>query len=258
MIGIVGGVGPYAGLDLFHKILNNTLANSDQEYLDTVLMSLPSGILDRTEYLVGTVNENPAFAITEVLLKLEKAGATIAGIPCNTAHSQRIFGIIKDQLNGAGSSIRVLHMINETVSFIASNFPKVIRVGVLSTTGTFLSGVYNEALLLKDYEVLLPTMQMQESIIHPAIYDPAYGIKALSNPVHPRARENLLKGFSYLKKQGAEAVILGCTEIPIAIPEKEVDNVVTIDPTLVLARALIYRFDPRKLSKGITNIFTLS
>ena len=46
MIGIVGGVGPYAGLDLLRKLLDNTLANSDQEHLDTVLLSLPSGIMD--------------------------------------------------------------------------------------------------------------------------------------------------------------------------------------------------------------------
>ncbi|MEA3463284.1 MAG: amino acid racemase [Bacteroidota bacterium] len=247
MIGIVGGAGPYAGLDLFRKILDNTLANSDQEHLDTALLSLPSGIMDRTEYLLGSVKENPAFAIAEVLLKLEKTGAKVAGIPCNTAHAEGIFGIIQDQLHRAGSSIKVLHMINETVEFIASTFPDITRVGVLSTTGTYESGVYNKVLILKDYEVLLPTMEMQETIIHPAMYDTVYGIKAVANPVHPRARENLLSGFSYLKKQGAQAVILGCTEIPIAIPEREVEDMVTIDPTLVLARALISRTNPGKL-----------
>ena len=247
MIGIVGGVGPYAGLDLFHKLLDNTLANSDQEHLDTVLLSLPSGIMDRTEYLLGRENENPAFAITEVLFKLEKTGAKVAGIPCNTAHAEGIFNIIQELLHRAGSRIKVLHMIDETVSFIASTFPDITRVGVLSTTGTTLSGVYNKALQLRDYEVLLLTIEMQETIIHPAMYDPDYGIKAVANPVHPMARENLLRGFSYLVKQGAEAVILGCTEIPIAIPEKEVDGVDTIDPTLVLARALISSTNPEKL-----------
>ncbi|MCK5136793.1 MAG: aspartate/glutamate racemase family protein [Bacteroidales bacterium] len=247
MIGIVGGVGPYAGLDLLHKLLDNTLANSDQEHLDTVLLSLPSGIMDRTEYLLGKEKENPAFAIAEVLLKLEKTGAKVAGIPCNTAHAEGIFNIIQDVLHRAGSSIEVLHMINETVSFIAATFPDITRVGVLSTTGTYLSGVYNKALKLKDYEVLIPTMEMQETVIHPAMYDPVYGIKAVANPVHPMARENLLRGFSYLKKQGAEAVILGCTEIPIAIPEPKVEDVVTIDPTFVLARALIFRANPEKL-----------
>ncbi len=247
MIGIVGGVGPYAGLDLLHKLLDNTLANSDQEHLDTVLLSLSSGIVDRTEYLVGKEKENPAFAITEVLLKLEKIGAKVAGIPCNTAHAEGIFSIIQNQLHSAGSSIKVLHMINETVSFIAATFPEITRVGVLSTTGTYLSGVYNKALKLRDYEVLLPNLEMQETVIHPAIYDPVYGIKAVANPVHPVARENLLKGFSFLKKRGAQALILGCTEIPIAIPEQLLQDVVAIDPTFVLARALINQADPDKL-----------
>ena len=247
MIGIVSGVGPYAGVDLLRKLLDNTLANSDQEHLDTALLSLPSGILDRTEYLLGKEKKNPAFAIAEVILELEELGAKVAGIPCNTAHAEGIFGVIQDQLHRAGSSIEVLHMINETVSFIASTFPHITRVGVLSTTGTYLSGVYNKALKLRNYEVVLPTMEIQETTIHPAMYDPVYGIKAVANPVHPLARENLLKGFSYLKKQGAQAVILGCTEIPIAIPEPEIEDMITIDPTLVLARALIHSVNPEKL-----------
>lgn len=61
------------------------------------------------------------------------------------------------------------------------------------------------------------------------------------------ARENLLKGFSFLKKRGAQALILGCTEIPIAIPEQLLQDVVAIDPTFVLARALINQADPDKL-----------
>lgn len=247
MIGIVGGVGPYAGMDLFRKLIDNTLAAVDQEHLDTILMSLPSGIMDRTEYLVGKIKENPAFAITEVLIKLEKSGAQIAGIPCNTAHADGIFNIIQNNLQKAGSSIKLLHMINETVSYIADNFPEISKVGVLSTTGTYLSAVYKKALKLRDYEVILPDMEMQETIIHPAIYDPVYGIKAISNPVHPKAKESLLEGLSYLKQKGAEAVILGCTEIPLAISEKDVKDVIIIDPTEILARALIYYTNPAKL-----------
>ncbi|RPI41687.1 MAG: aspartate racemase, partial [Bacteroidetes bacterium] len=58
MIGIVGGMGPYAGLDLLRKIYDNTLAGSDQEHLDTILISLSSRIPDRTEYLLGKENLN--------------------------------------------------------------------------------------------------------------------------------------------------------------------------------------------------------
>ncbi len=247
MIGIVGGIGPYSGIDLLKKVLDNTIANSDQEHLDTVLLSLSSSINDRTEYLEGRVKENPAYAIAEVLLKLQDVGATVAGITCNTAHSNEIFDVILQQLAQSKSTIRILNMIEETVSYISVNHKSITKVGVLSTTGTYKSGVYARSLQAKGYEVMVPTLEMQGNLIHPAIYHPTYGIKAISNPIHPQAIKNLLQGISFLKEQGAQAVILGCTEIPLAITEKEVDGLVTIDPTNVLARALIYNIAPDKL-----------
>ncbi|MCJ7713906.1 aspartate/glutamate racemase family protein, partial [Candidatus Bathyarchaeota archaeon] len=89
--------------------------------------------------------------------------------------------------------------------------------------------------------------KMQESLIHPAIYHPSYGIKTVSNPIHPQARENLIKGISFLKEEGAQAVILGCTEIPLAITEKKINDILLIDPTTVLARALIRFSNPEKI-----------
>ena len=247
MIGIVGGVGPYSGLDLLKKVFNNTLAIGDQEHLDAVLISASSKIKDRTEYLTGKIKENPAIAIAEVLLKLQNAGVTVAGIPCNTAHSEKIFNVIQSEFKKAGSTINLLNMIEETANFIASNHPTITKVGVLSTTGTYKSGVYKKALQSKGYQVVLPSLDMQESLIHPSIYHPIYGIKTSSNTIHSQARENLLQGFSFLKDQGAQAVILGCTEIPLAITEKVVNNIITIDPTNILARALIQFRNPNKL-----------
>jgi aspartate racemase len=247
MIGIVGGIGPYAGIDLLKKVFDNTLADNDQEHLDTVLLSMSSKIEDRTQYLIGKVKVNPAYAIAEVLLKLQEMGSTVAGIPCNTAHSKEIFSIIRSELKKHQSSIKVLHMINETTSFIATNYPNISKIGVLSTTGTYNSGIYKSQLLSKGYEVVVPQLEMQEKKIHPAIYDPAYGIKAISNPIHPQARKNLMEGALFLKKQGAQLVILGCTEMPLAITETKIYDMVTIDPTNVLARSLIQYSDPNKL-----------
>lgn len=247
MIGIVGGVGPYAGTDLLNKIFNNTLAFKDQEHLDSVLLSMSSKIEDRTEYLLGKVKINPALAIVEVLHKLELIGSTIAGIPCNTAHSKKIFDTIQLELEKSKSRIKLLNMIDETVLFIASNYPDITKIGVLSTTGTYKSKLYASALRLKGYEAIVPPLEMQENTIHPAIYDKVYGIKTISNPIHPQARQNLLEGCSYLEEQGAELVILGCTEIPLAISESKINNMITVDPTNILARALIKYIDPLKL-----------
>ena len=79
------------------------------------------------------------------------------------------------------------------------------------------------------------------------MYNPKYGIKVQANPVTKKARKVLMDGFYSLKENGAEAVILGCTEIPIGIPERKIGNIFCIDTSLILARALINEFSPEKL-----------
>lgn len=253
MIGIVGGIGPYAGVDLLKKVFDHTVAGSDQEHLDAVLISVSTKIGDRTEYLTGKIKENPAFAIAEVIYKLKNAGAVVVGIPCNTAHAPQIFDVIKSALKKNSVEITVLNMIEETAFFVKANYPDIRKVGVLSTTGTFRSEIYKVELEAIGCEVLVPSREMQEKLIHPAIYDKIFGIKTISNPVHPQARENLFQGLSFLKKQGAQAVVLGCTELPLAIPEREAMGMTMIDPTTVLARALINTVNPEKLKMTQTN-----
>lgn len=247
IIGIVGGVGPYAGLDLMQKVFDNTRAGGDQEHLDALLFSLPSGIVDRTEFLEGREKDNPAHAMIQVLEGLEKAGATVAGIPCNTAHAPPIFDIIQQNLLAEGKQIRLLHMIQETVDFIRTALPDLDRIGVLSTTGTYRSRVYQDALEMAGLEVIVPSEEMQEELIHPAIYHREYGIKSVSRPIHPRAIENLESGLNYLEASGAQAVILGCTEIPMALKLRPGRGIFAIDPTQILARALIKYAFPEKL-----------
>jgi len=247
MIGIVGGIGPYAAIDLLKKVYDNTLAEKDQEHLDTILLSNSSKIKDRTEYLVGKVKVNPAYAISKILLQLEKTGATVAGIPCNTAHSDKIFNIILSELHKNKSAIKVLHLIEETALFISENYPNFSKIGVLSTTGTYNSGIYKIQLESKGFEVIQPDLDMVEKIIHPAIYHPKYGIKTVTSPIHPQARENLMQGIAYLTNKGAQIIVLGCTEIPLAITESKINNMPIIDPTNILARALIRFIDPNKL-----------
>ena len=247
MIGIVGGLGPYAGLDLMKKVFDNTLSQSDQDHVDALLFSHSSRIVDRTEYLEGREGDNPAEAISEVLVSLDKAGATVAGIPCNTAHAAPIFKLVKERLQERGAQIKLLHMVRETVTFIKANAGDIGKVGVLSTTGTYNSGVYREALVAEGFEVIIPTPAMQDQLIHPAIYDPEFGIKTQSNPVDTRAIDNLQKGVDYLVEEGAQALILGCTEIPLVKGDLELGSIRTVDPTEILARALIAFAFPDKL-----------
>jgi aspartate racemase len=245
-IGIVAGAGPFAGLDLYGKILDQTAADRDQDHLTIVSISKPRDIQDRTRYLLGQTTINPAGAIVEQARQLEKVGAEVAGIPCNTAHAAPIFDAILAGLTQSGSQILFLNMIAEVARFLGLCYPHVRQVGVLATIGTYRAGLYPHYLKTAGLEVIIPDDSMQESLVHPAIYDPVYGIKACGIATQ-QAVDNLRVSSRYLRQLGAEAIILGCTEIPIAITETHVEGMVVIDPTLVLARALIREANPDKL-----------
>ena len=237
-IGIVAGVGPFAGLDLLGKILAETPAGKDQDHLPIYSLSQPGEIVDRTEYLLGIVAENPAYALARQLQKLAAMGAQVAGIPCNTAHAPPIFDVIEAELQAANCQIHLLHMIREVGRYVREHYPDVQRVGILSTTGTYRARVYPDVLGGVGLTAVTPDEAMQLEQIHPAIYDPVYGIKATGAPT-AQARAQLVAGGLALRHPGAQALVLGCTEIPLAIQESHLHDMVTIDPTRILARALI-------------------
>jgi aspartate racemase len=238
MIGVVGGVGSYAGLDLIRKIYDHTGAAADQDHLPVSMLSVPHKILDRSKFLSGEIDVNPGHGIAEIITTLYQTGAEIIGIPCNTAHAPEIFDTI---VSSIPEKCTVVHMIEEVASFIKVNFPEVRKVGVLSTNGTHSSNIYPKTCLKYGIEVIQPSIEIQHKFIHPAIYDRGYGIKSNANPVTELARRNLLLGTSFLEKMGAEAIILGCTEIPLAIDRNKIGESVVIDATSVLAKALIKR-----------------
>ena len=245
MIGIVGGVGPLAGVDIVTKIIEETKASTDQEHLPVILSSQPHRIADRTAYLLGKTNENPAFALAQIIQELEKAGASVVAVPCNTAHSPRIFDVVREELDKVSCGVKLLHLVEETARYIVEQHGN-IAVGILSTTGTRNTGLYRNVLDQNGLTPIEPDDNWQEKI-HTAIYDTTYGIKAISSPVSNRARQEILDAIAELKKAGAQAVILGCTELPLAIHEKESAGLPIIDPNRILARALIQQLNSEKL-----------
>ena len=248
VIGVLGGMGPYAGLDLVHKIFDHTVAGSDQEHLPVLLWSQPSAILDRTAYLLGQVDENPGIPMARFARRLIADGATALGIPCNSAHAPPIFERFLDELGEAArSGVQILHMIDEAVDYIRREHKDVGRVGVLSTLSTYQLALYPKALAKAGLESVLPDENVQEQIVHRAIYDPSYGIKAKTNPVSKIAQQSVRTSIAHLRQKGAEAIILGCSELPLAMPEASHDGLPLIDPTAALARGLIRATYPDKL-----------
>ncbi len=246
-IGIVGGVGPFAGLDLNEKIFNQTIAAKDQDHLDIILLSCSSHIPDRTEFLVEMINENPAEGIFKVIKKLNQAGATQIGIPCNTAHANLIWGKLNSLIQKNKLAVNLVNMIRETAHFIEEQYPNAKNIGVLATIGTVTSEVYSETFRLYNLQVIYPDKSIQENKVHDAIYNTEYGIKAFSRPVSRKAVLDLENSIQHLIDKGCQVIVLGCTEIPLAITCSQFNKIPLVDPNLILARSLIGMVDPEKL-----------
>jgi len=246
IIGIVGGVGVYAGNDLANKIFALTNATSDQEHLPLLLASFPELIVDRTEFLTGHVQQNPALGIFEVIRTLERSGAELIGIPCNTAHAPEIFDVLLQLLSNAGSRVTVVNMLEVLVEEIVKHYPNAQNVGIVSTLGTYRTNVYPNLLDNVGLTAVIPDEGTQIQL-HNAIYDTEYGIKSIANPVSDKARTILQNTVLDLIAHGSHVVVLGCTEVPLALTEKEVHGITLIDPTEILAKKLISLAAPQKL-----------
>lgn len=246
-IGVVGGLGPYAGLDLVKKVFDETLATADQEHLPVTLISYPGHIPDRSTYIADRSAPNPVPALVEVLRRLDAAGCAAAGMPCNTAHAGAIFGAMREAMEQEGRRIQLLNMIEASAGSVRRRYPAARRVGILATNSTLANGLYDDALEAIDLAPVRPDPEFQDAVVNPVIFDGTWGIKAQSNPPTERARQHLLEGIRHLRERGADAVILGCTELPLAVPEPEFEGVPLIDSTRSLARALIRATYPDKL-----------
>ncbi len=259
-IGIVGGVGPYAGLDLTKKIFDNTEARYDQEHLDVLLVSSPRLIDDRTAYLLAVRDgkvaidpavdpANPGRGLVVCIQKLAAAGAEVVGIPCNTAHSPLIFDVVARAVAEQFPSIRLLHLVREAVASVCTSLPQGGTIGLLATPGTYASAVYQAHLAAIDpdghYCILTPD-DVGKRRVYEAIYDPDYGIKAQSAPVTSQATDLLSAEVWRLNTQGADAVIMGCTEIPLAL-DSSAFPFLLVDPAVVFARALIREAVPTRM-----------
>ena len=168
LIGIVGGMGPAAGVDLSQKIIMNTRARTDQDHLPQILYSDAKTIVDRTAFILGKTKENPCYSIAEILLKLESLGATVAGIPCNSAHAPPIFDGVSNELHKKKSRLKLLNMIDEVGSFIGSEFPGIKKAGILGTTGIFVARPYDRIAENGLHAVYLSNESQQR--LHGAIY----------------------------------------------------------------------------------------
>jgi aspartate racemase len=194
-------------------------------------LSYPRDYSDRTEFLLGKTDINPADAFVKVLRSMERQGVDVAAIICNTAHASSIIGEIRSQL--LNSSLIYINIIEETQKRIEKDGLK--KVGLLATTGTCKFGLYKNGF---SGELITP-VQADQKRVHNCIYHVDYGLKVHYPKVKEFLYDELEEIGNRLVKNGAEALVLGCTELPLLKELKNRFDVPVYDPNQILAESLM-------------------
>ena len=232
-VGILGGMGPAAGADfvrLFVQACSQYLRAhdqpvSDQSFPEHWLVQMP--IPDRTQALLGDPQgpTGPAPHMQQGLGRLAALGVRSVAVACNTAH------VWHAQLQALFPQVQLLHIAQETASHLqAQGVPQAI---VLATAGTYQTGLYDTALQACGVKPLRPDAAGVAMLMR-GIYD---GVKsgdmALASDCFGAALEPLLARY------GDVPVIMGCTEIPLALPQAaQAKDALLMDPAWILAQAL--------------------
>lgn len=250
MLGIIGGMGPQAGNNLFNCILNETNATKDQDHLPLVLWSTPGHISDRSQFLIGQTAVNPAIAVAQIAQQMHQFGVRVVGIPCNTFHAQPIWQVFLQSLKvNPATNLHLVNMVQETANTIAFSYSEN-TVGILGTLGTYKYNVYGNALTKKQISFILPGQTNQKKV-HQSVYDNGFGIKA-ARKITDESLEIIHETTNSLVEQGADLILLGCTELSLIPIQKLPKNVLFIDPVEILAKAMIKAYldiKPNNLDK---------
>ena len=238
MLGIIGGMGPQAGNNLFNCVLKHTKASKDQDHLPIILWSTPDKIADRSEFLLGKTKTNPANVVGNIALQLHQIGVTIIGIPCNTFHAQPIWSKLQ-QKTSHHPALQIINIVNATATEIANQYLKA-KVGILGTMGTYKYNVYGKALNNLKIPYINPNDD-EKTQLHQAVYDVDFGIKAIRK-ISDESLQIVLHNIEQLSNQGATVILLGCTEFSLLPITLLPNNIVFINPVEVLAKAMIMAY----------------
>jgi aspartate racemase len=224
LVGVLGGMGPESTAELLVRITRCTPAKVEQDHLRVVIDSNPK-IPNRTDALLSGETGPIIEALAQTALNLERAGAQIIGMPCNTAHA--FLGDIR-----AAVGVPVVDMIGESALRALEFFGEGVTVGLLATDGTLRARLYHEALEEVGLVPLSPTVPG----VQYAVMDALDAVKL--HGVSEDAYSALGMAVRNLASEGATALIAGCTEASIVL-ERHTPDLPWLDPLQILAEALV-------------------
>ena len=259
VIGILGGAGPDAAIDIQFKIskfIKQRLhITRDQEHFG-VIVNNDCQIPDRST----AINENDRNILDIYIkraLQLEHMGANVLIIACNTAHA-----FLNDIQNFI--SIKVLNMIEETAKYCLHTYSGVKKIGVISTLGAHKSKIYSRVFAEYNLEVISGDEDYLNKA-HQAIYAIKAGFKMnpdcnmvegdqikLLNLIYRNSGLNgkfidinntpkdlIIEALNNIRYKDVHHTILGCTELPLAIGQCDYHQQVLIDPNVIIANSAI-------------------
>ena len=249
MIGILGGMGTQAGLDFCNKLAILYRGKIDQDYPLFLLYNKsnipgrPESIGIHTRNLSNKIknfkNKKKYLLVLKSLINgckvLKKSKCKFIVIPCNTAHYW--FDDLQRKIN-----IPIINMPKEVFNYTKKKCKKNSSIGLLATEGTIKTGVYNK-FFDKNFNLIFPNKMIQENYVNKAIKFVKMGnVKKANKVIKP--------AIDYLKKKNCKKIVLGCTELPIAIfafrSFKTIkSSKLFLDPNLILANAAMKKYKNR-------------
>lgn len=221
-VGVLGGMGPAATLDFCERLLRATPAERDQDHLRVLVDNNPH-IPDRNDALLRG-GPSPAPVMAEMARGLERQGAELIVIPCNTAHA------FLPEVRAAVTT-PVIDMVAETVALIGTDYPQARRVGLLAVDGCLAAGLYQNALQSAGLQARTFTERNQAEFM-----TVVYGVKAglTGEPAQGRMADLARR----LVAAGADLILAACTEVPILLRPGALDLPVISATDVLVARTL--------------------
>jgi len=224
IIGILGGMGPEATMDLYMKIIKATEVGKEQDHFRVIIDSNPK-IPDRTDAILGN-GKSPLGAMIETGKNLEKLEVELCCIPCITAHY--FIDELQEQF-----SFRILNALEEVNNHLKEEYPEIKNIGVLATEGTIKAKLFDK--YLPGLNIIYPNDKTQKEKVMESIYG-MEGIKM--GHLEGKPLEYLQEAARELIDKKAEVIIGGCTEITLVLKPEHIDKPL-IDPMDLLAKRIV-------------------
>jgi aspartate racemase len=226
-IGVLGGMGPEASLYFYNLIIKKTSIQTDQDHIQVIINSLPQ-VPPRTDAILKT-GPSPIPMLVEGIQALNRAGVDFIVIPCITAHY--FIPEVKQQVD-----FKFLSLLEESLAWTQRNIPALKYAGLIASTGTLTSKIFHTIYGRAGIDIISPTPELQEKMTT-AVFG-RQGIKA--GYTSDENKKAILEITNTLIQRGAEAIIAGCTEVPLVLKDEDLP-IPLIEPMQITAEASILK-----------------